>query len=84
LAEADLSGSVYACLQSLGIRLTHCEQSLEAATPTREDCGIFDFVAPVPSLLIKRRTFDGEDRLIEYVEGLFRDDRYAYRMRFNV
>jgi GntR family transcriptional regulator len=84
LAQADLSGSIYACLRGLGVSLTHCEQSIEATTPTPEECAIFDFDLPVPCLLIKRRTFDEQGRLIEYVEGLFRGDQYSYRMRLNI
>ena len=84
MAKADVSGSVYACLRTIGLRLTHCEQSIEAATPSEEESAIFDFAEPVPCLLIKRRTYDDEGRMIEYVEGLFRGDTYAYRLRLKV
>jgi len=84
LQTADLSGSIYAHLAEHGARLSHCEQSIEATSPNAEECEIFGFNAPLPCLLIKRRSFDGDKRLVEYVEGLFRGDAYAYRLNLNV
>ncbi|WP_336487771.1 GntR family transcriptional regulator [Methylobacterium nigriterrae] len=80
LADADLSGSVYAALAQEGVALTHCEQTIEAAFPTPEECALFGFSEPVPCLLIKRRSRNAAGRMIEYVEGLFRGDCYAYRL----
>lgn len=79
LAEADLSGSVYDRLREIGCALTRCEQTIEAATPDVDECAVFGFEEPLPCLLIKRRSFAGE-RMVEYVEGLFRGDAYAYRL----
>jgi GntR family transcriptional regulator len=85
LAEADLSGSVYACLaERCGLPLTHCEQTIEAAAPTAEECGIFGFEEPVPCLLIKRRSYAAGEVMVEYVEGLFRGDVYTYRLSLRV
>lgn len=80
LAEADLTGSVYARLAGLGLPLMRCEQTIEAAAPTEEECGIFGFPQPVPCLLIKRRSYDIDGDMLEYVEGLFRGDSYTYRL----
>jgi GntR family transcriptional regulator len=82
LEGADLSGSVYAFLnERCGVPLTHCEQTVEAATPTRQECELFGFSEPVPCLLIKRRSFTHGDVMVEYVEGLFRGDTYSYRLK---
>jgi GntR family transcriptional regulator len=80
LAGADLSGSLYAVLAREGVALTHCEQTIEAAFSTPEECTLFGFETPVPCLLIKRRSYTETGRMIEYVEGLFRGDSYAYRL----
>lgn len=80
LADADLSGSVYARLASIGHALVRCEQTIEAAAPTEEECAIFGFPQPVPCLLIKRRSYGIEGEMLEYVEGLFRGDSYTYRL----
>ncbi|GJE04020.1 GntR family transcriptional regulator [Methylobacterium isbiliense] len=80
LAEADLGGSVYALLGTCGVPLVRCQQTIEAAMANAVECAVFGFEEPLPCLLIKRRSYDREDRMIEYVEGLFRGDAYAYRL----
>ena len=84
LAEEDLGGSVYARLKACGASLTACEQTIEATEPDAEECEIFGFDRPLPCLLIKRRSYDHNERMIEYVEGLFRGDAYAYRLKLAV
>lgn len=84
LEHADLSGSVYAYLAAHGAPPDHCEQTIEATSPDEEECSIFGFATPLPSLLIKRRTYDPGNRMLEYVEGLFRGDSYAYRLKMKI
>jgi GntR family transcriptional regulator len=82
LEEGDLSGSIYAFLgERCGVPLTHCDQTVEAATPTKLECELFGFEAPLPCLLIKRSSYTHGDRMIEYVEGLFRGDAYSYKLK---
>lgn len=82
LESASLDGSVYAAISELcGLQLAHCEQSVEAVLSTDEEAAIFSFPEPTPCLLIKRRTYAHTGRMVEYVEGLFRGDRYAYRLQ---
>ncbi len=85
LMDGDLSGSVYAFLnEHCGMPVLRCDQTIEAAAPTEEECRIFDLAAPVPCLLIKRRSYTHGDLMIEYVEGLFRGDAYSYRLKLTV
>lgn len=85
LEAGDFSGSVYAYLDDrCGVPLTHCEQTIEAAAPTAQECAIFGFAEPVPCLLIKRRSYAAGGVMIEYVEGLFRGDVYTYRLTLKV
>jgi GntR family transcriptional regulator len=82
LGDFDGTGSVYAFLnERCDLPLTYCDQSIEATHPTVEECGIFGFQAPMPCLLIKRRTHARGNIMVEYVEGLFRGDMYTYRLR---
>lgn len=84
LEHADLSGSVYAYLaEQCDARLVSCDQTIEATTPTRQECDLFGFDDPLPCLLIKRHSFAQGARMIEYVEGLFRGDMYRYRLKLN-
>lgn len=81
LAQQDLSESVYRTIQSkCGVILQNCEQSIEAVLSSPEENKVFGYAAATPCLLIKRHTYDTGGRVIEYVEGLFRGDAYAYRM----
>lgn len=84
LAEADLSGSLYAALAELGNPLVHCDQTIEAAAPTPEECAIFGFDTPLPCLLIKRRSYGADGDMLEYVEGLFRGDTYTYKLSLRI
>jgi GntR family transcriptional regulator len=84
LETDDLKGSVYELLRKSGAALTHCEQTIEAAQPNAEECATFGFDEPRPCLLIKRRSFAADNQLIEYVEGLFRGDSYAYRLKLSI
>ena len=84
LVDIDPTGSIYAQLHDLGAKLATCEQWIEAAMPTKQECEIFGFAQPIPCLLIKRKSYDATGRMIEYVEGLFRGDSYAYRLKMNV
>lgn len=84
LDRRDLTGSVYEVLRECGAALVSCEQTIEAATPDAEECRVFGFEQPVPCLLIKRRSSTRDGRMVEYVEGLFRGDAYAYRLTLAV
>ncbi|WP_040577711.1 GntR family transcriptional regulator [Methylopila sp. M107] len=84
LEDRDFSGSVYEQLAACGAPLQSCEQTIEAAEPDAEECEIFGFDAPIPCLLIKRRSFAANARMVEYVEGLFRGDAYAYRLTLSI
>ena len=82
LEAGDLSGSVYAFLaEHCEARLISCDQTIEATTPTQQECDLFGFDEPVPCLLIKRHSFSHSSLMVEYVEGLFRGDMYSYRLK---
>jgi len=77
-----LDGSVYAVLRDVcGVAPAWCEQSVEAVLSSPDEGEVFGFPNPQPCLLIKRRTFAKGSRMVEYVEGTFRGDAYAYRLR---
>ena len=84
LETGDLTGSVYAFLaEHCDARPVSCDQTIEAATPTQQECELFAFDEPVPCLLIKRHTFAEGSSMVEYVEGLFRGDMYSYRLKLS-
>lgn len=82
LAEWDTNGSVYAFLkEGCGIHLGDADQSIEAVMSSPEEARVFGFSQPGPCLLMKRHTYSTHRQLVEYVEGTFRGDAYAYRFK---
>lgn len=81
LERWDANGSAYTFLnERCGLQLAYAEQSVEAVMSTRVEAEVFGFDQPSPCLLLKRRTYTGQRQLVEYVEGTFRGDAYAYRL----
>jgi GntR family transcriptional regulator len=77
----DVEGSAYRFLaERSGIVLSHGEQTIEAAMSSPEEMAAFSYPEPMPCLLMKRRTFSRSSQIVEYVEGTFRGDAYAYRL----
>ncbi|GAA4341404.1 GntR family transcriptional regulator [Pigmentiphaga soli] len=82
MAEWDGEGSAYARLREhCGIELTWADQSVEAILSSPVEDAVFGFERPGPCLLLKRRSHSADDVLVEYVEGTFRGDAYAYRLK---
>jgi GntR family transcriptional regulator len=85
LAEWDVKGSAYQFLiDHCGIALTRGEQSIEAVMSSDVETKVFGFTEPGPCLLMKRKTYGTSGQVIEYVEGTFRGDAYAYRLTLNL
>jgi GntR family transcriptional regulator len=77
----NVEGSAYRFLtERSGIALSHGEQTIEAAMSSPEEMSAFGYSEPMPCLLLKRRTFSRSGQIVEYVEGTFRGDAYAYRL----
>ena len=80
LADWDGQGSAYGLLKAAsGIELERADQSVEAVMSDAEETRVFGFERPGPCLLLKRHTYASTGQLVEYVEGTFRGDAYAYR-----
>lgn len=81
LEQWDVEGSVYRFLtERSGIALSHGEQTIEAAMSSVEEMAAFGYTETMPCLLMKRRTFSRAGQIVEYVEGTFRGEAYAYRL----
>lgn len=85
LADWDITGSAYAYLQTrCGITLSRAEQSIEAVMSNKEESMAFGFQKSGPCLLLKRKTYSIHNNMVEYVEGTFRGDAYAYRINLQL
>ena len=80
LATADGSTSIYGLMRAAGKPLVRCEQTIEAVMPTPLQMKAFGFADPVPCLLVRRRSYAADGRLVEYVDGVFRGDAYVLHL----
>lgn len=78
IEERDLSGSVYNVLsESYGVRLVRAKQRIEARLPDEMTSKRLGITEQSPCLLLCRQSFDASGTMVEYVEALFRGDRYS-------
>ena len=81
MALWDGMGSAYERLREQhAVMAARAEQTVEAVLSSSAESEVFGFQVPQPCLLFKRLTYTDTDGLIEYIEGTFRGDAYAYRM----
>jgi GntR family transcriptional regulator len=80
LAGADLSdGSLYERLERLcGVRLTRSENFIEAATASEDEARLLAIKPGALLLVIDGLVFDADDRPVEYVRILHRNDRFRF------
>lgn len=85
MEDWDIQGSAYQFLcERCGICLSHGEQTIEAVMSSAEESEVFGYTQAGPCLLMKRRTYSLSGQIVEYVEGTFRGDAYAYRLTLNL
>ena len=85
LVEWNVEGSAYRFLTGrCSIALSNAEQTIEAVMSSETEAKVFEFTQSSPCLLMKRKTFSAVGQIIEYVEGTFRGDAYAYRLTLNL
>ena len=82
LANWDTSGSAYDFLKNhCGVNFESADQTVEAVMSSTLESQAFGFSSPAPCLLFKRRSYASGNLLVEYVEGTFRGDAYAYKIQ---
>jgi GntR family transcriptional regulator len=88
LRSWDGQGSAYAQLKASDLVFSEATQTIEAVLSSNSETEVFGFEAAQPCLLLRRHLFGGKDRqqaegdsvLLEYAEGVFRGDRYTYKL----
>jgi GntR family transcriptional regulator len=82
LLAADLQGSLYAVLQAeFGIVPAEANEELEAALAQPRERTLLLLSEGAPVLRIQRTTFDQARRPFEYVQSIYRGDRYRFVAR---
>lgn len=82
LLECNLAGSLYAVLQQeFGLIPVEAIQEFEAILPQQRERTMLHMQEGAPVLRLQRTTFDSERRAFEYVQSLYRGDRYRFVAR---
>ncbi|MFH1926589.1 MAG: GntR family transcriptional regulator [Chloroflexota bacterium] len=79
LLQEDISGSLYELLaQRYGILPTRARQQISAGLSRKRECQMLGIRRRAPVLHLCRLTFDQNDRPFEYVESIYRGDKYIF------
>jgi len=79
LLQEDLSGSLYVLLaQKYGIVPTRARQQISAGLSRKRESQLLGIRRRVPVLHLRRLTFDQNDQAFEYVESIYRNDKYTF------
>ncbi|HSH81452.1 MAG TPA: GntR family transcriptional regulator [Herpetosiphonaceae bacterium] len=82
LLTLDLDGSLYAVLQAeFGLIPTEALEELDAVLAQPRERLLLNLSEGAPVLKILRTTFDGQGHAFEYVESVYRGDRYRFVAR---
>lgn len=82
LLDLDLSGSLYAVLRSeWGIIPAEAQQEFEAMLAQPRERALLKLNDGAPVLAIQRTTFDSDGRPFEFVQSIYRSDRYRFVAR---
>ncbi|MCX5512723.1 hypothetical protein C3941_03490 [Kaistia algarum] len=83
LDAADFaSASLYATLKRVyGILPVEAENTFEASAAGASDAAILDLAAGAPVLRMTRRSLAADGRAIEFVQSVYRGDRFTMRVR---
>jgi GntR family transcriptional regulator len=83
--ERDLTGSLYQILRSeLGVFPTSAEERIEAGACSPHEAEVLGITRQTPVLLITRITLTQHQRPFEFVDSVYRGDRYALRVSLSV
>jgi len=74
------SRPLLALLERSGIRIGRAEQTITATLADAPVSAALGLELGAPLLNIRRVVFDQAERPVEYISGLYRPDRYQYRM----
>jgi len=82
LLNSDDLGNVAALtlLEQQGIKIAHAEQTITSTLADTTVAEALDINPGAPLLRVTRIVFDSSMRVVEYIIGLYRPDRFEYRM----
>jgi GntR family transcriptional regulator len=80
----DLASTpLLALLERSGVIVSRAEQTLTATLADAPVATLLEVELGSPLLAIRRTVFDQQNRPVEYITGLYRPDRYQYRLNLS-
>jgi GntR family transcriptional regulator len=70
-------------LERSGVEVSRADQTLSATAADAEVAGLLDVELTAPLLRIQRIVYNQQNRPVEFITGLYRPDRYQYRMNLS-
>lgn len=67
-------------IESTGVEVSHADQTITATLAEARAAEVMEVRQGAPLLRISRVVHDRDDRVVEYIVGLYRPDQYQYRM----
>lgn len=84
LLEYDLNANIYKIMESsLGIVLWEADEIVTSAIPSKEDALLLEIPKRASVLVTERSSFDSGHKLIEFVQTMFRADKYSFRIKMS-
>ena len=77
----DASFSLYDSFGAAGIAISHADEAVNARLATEEEARLLDIDRPSAVMLVHRRSFDTDERLIELIEAIYLGECYTYEIR---
>jgi DNA-binding GntR family transcriptional regulator len=78
LLERDLTQSLYGLMVSVGARVEHARDTIEAVAATGKDARLLKVAAGAPLVFIQGVAFSGAMEPLRYSEALYRADRFRF------
>jgi GntR family transcriptional regulator len=70
-------------LEEAGVKVGRAEQSISARLADAEVAGRLQVAVGSALLAVRRLIFDQQERPVQWLDGLYRPDRYQYQMRLS-
>jgi len=79
-AEALSARPMLTLLEEQGVKVGHARQTLSARLADTDVASLLEVPVGAPLLAVRRLVLDVQGRPVQWLQGLYRPDRYEYRM----
>jgi GntR family transcriptional regulator len=77
-------GGGFAVLTIQGLEPDHISETFFARMPTPEEAAVLEIPAGEPVMILERRTYSKDDRLVEFARGVHAASRFAWTYAFAI